>query len=34
MGSLYSFLGISHNQPLFLKAQSGDAISGEEDSDV
>lgn len=34
MGSLYPFLCISYNQPLVLKAQSGDAISGEEDSDV
>lgn len=28
------FLSISYNQPLFLIAQSGDAISGERDSDV
>lgn len=34
MGSLYIFLSISYNQPLFLIAQSGDAISVEGDSDV
>lgn len=30
MGSLYSSLSISYDQPLFLIAQSGDAISGKE----
>ena len=34
MGSLYFFRGISSNQPLFLIAQSGDAISADGDSDV